>query len=694
MNVYDIKNIRNIALLGHSGSGKTTLSEAMLYFTKAIDRMGKIEDGTTTSDYDQEEKKRAISISSSVLPVEWKNTKINVIDVPGYFDFVGEVLQAYRAMDVALIVLSGRSGIQVGTDQVWEYVSEKKIPRAFFINKLDRENADFDKVLAQLKEAYGISVVPLQYPIGSEANFKGIVNVVSHRARMFNPKNNKMEEATLPSDLEDKIEDCKQMLMEAVAETDEELLEKYFSEGTLSDEEIYKGLISGIANAEIAPVFCGSASTLVGVETLLEDIIEAFPSPAQMNGMKGKDANGNDKLVKFDTNGDASAFVFKTVVDPFIGKLSIFKVITGKITSDMSLYNPNKDKTEKISNLFFIRGKQQINTKEVLAGDIGVVSKLQFTKTSDTLCAPNNVIIFKEIQFPEASISLSVVPKAKNDEDKISTGLSRLTDEDVTFSVKRDKESAETIISGTGETHLEVIASKLKTKFGADVELSVPKVAYRETIKRKADVQGKHKKQSGGHGQYGDVKIKFEQRADGEDELLFVDEVVGGVVPKQYIPAVEKGLRECIVKGVLAGYPVIKLKATLYDGSYHPVDSSEMAFKIAASLAYKKGLVDAAPIILEPIVHVDVKIPDSYMGDIIGDINKKRGKVLGMEPEGKYQKVSAEVPQSEMLRYATDLRSMTQGRGSFTMSFERYEEVPPLETNKIIENAKKEAQEE
>ena len=694
MNAYDIKNVRNIALLGHSGSGKTTLSEAMLYFTKAIDRMGKVEDGTTTSDYDQEEKKRTISISSSVLPVEWKNTKINVIDVPGYFDFIGEVLQSYRAMDVAIITVCGKSGIQVGTDQVWEYVSEKKIPRAFFINKLDRDNADFDKVLAELKESYGISVVPLQYPIGSEENFKGIVNVVSHKARVYNKKTNKMEEVDIPGELKDKVEECKQMLMEAVAETDEELLEKYFDEGTLSDEDIYQGLMKGIVNAEIAPVFCGSAVTMVGIETLLEDITEAFPSPLQMNGMKGKDSKGNDKIVKFDPNGPASAFIFKTIVDPFIGKLSMFKVVTGKVTSEMTLYNPDKDKTEKIGGLFFIRGKQQFNTKEISAGDIGVFSKLQLTKTSDTLCAPNGIITYEEIQFPETSISLSVIPKAKNDEDKISTGLSRLMDEDETFTVTRDKESAETIISGTGETHLEVIASKLKSKFGADVELSVPKIAYRETIKKKSDVQGKHKKQSGGHGQYGDVKIKFEPRVDGENDLLFVDEVVGGVVPKQYIPAVEKGLRECILKGVLAGYPVIKLKATIYDGSYHPVDSSEMAFKVAASLAYKKGLTEAGPVILEPIVSVKVKIPDSYMGDIIGDINKKRGRVLGMEPEGKYQTVSAEVPQAEMLKYATDLRSMTQGRGTFSMKFERYDEVPAQETAKIIENAKKELEEE
>ncbi|MCL2320859.1 MAG: elongation factor G [Oscillospiraceae bacterium] len=694
MNVYDIKNIRNIAFLGHSGTGKTTLTEAMLYFTKAIDRMGKIEDGTTASDYDQEEKKRAISISSSVLPVEWKNNKINIIDVPGYFDFVGEVLQSYRAMDVAVIVVCGKSGIQVGTDQVWEYVSEKKIPRAFFINKIDRENADFDKVLASLKEAYGISVVPLQYPIGSEENFKGIINIVSHKARIFNKKNNIMEEADVPSNLVNKMEECKQMLIEAVAETDEELLEKYFSEGTLSDEEIYEGLTKGIVNAEIVPVFCGSATTMVGIETLLEEIIEALPSPAQMNGMKGKDSSGNEKIVKFDPSGAPSAFVFKTIVDPFIGKLSMFKVVTGKITSDMNLYNPNNDKTERMGGLFFTRGKQQINTKEVSAGDIGVISKLQYTRTSDTLCTQNNVIMYEEIKFPETSISLAVVPKAKNDEDKISTGLSRLMDEDETFTVSRDKESAETIISGTGETHLEVIASKLKSKFGADVELSVPKIPYRETIKKKSDVQGKHKKQSGGHGQYGDVKIRFEPRTDGETDLLFVDEVVGGVVPRQYIPAVEKGLRECIQKGVLAGYPVIKLKATLYDGSYHPVDSSEMAFKIASSLAFKKGLAEANPVILEPIMHVEVKIPDSYMGDIIGDINKKRGKVLGMEPHGKYQIVSAEVPQAEMLKYATDLRSMTQGRGQFTMKFERYDEVPVQETAKIIESAKKELEEE
>ncbi|MFL0270221.1 elongation factor G [Candidatus Clostridium radicumherbarum] len=690
MKEYKTKNLRNVGIVGHSGAGKTTLTEAILFYTKTIDRAGKVEEGTTTCDYDAEEKRRRISVATAIAPCEWENVKVNLVDMPGYFDFVGEMIEGLRAVDIALITVCGASGIQVGTEKAWNYINKNKMPRAFFINKLDRENSDFEKVLGELKERFGISVVPIQYPIGTEEDFKGVINVISRRARIFNQKTHVMEEAEIPHELIDKVDECKNMIMEAVAETDEALLDKYFSDGLLSDEEIYKGLISGSAKGEISPVMCGSALTGIGINTLMEDILECFPSPENMDFKKAKDIKNNKELdVKIDENGKFSAFVFKTIADPFVGKLSLFRVMTGKAKADSTVYNSNKDKQEKIGTMYFVRGKAQTPTQEIIAGDIGAVAKLQFTGTGDTLCEMSAPIAFENIDFPAPSMSMAVIPKAKGDEDKISSGLTKLLEEDPTFKVSRDVENAEMIVSGVGEAHLDIIASKLKNKFGADVLLEVPKIPYRETIRKMADVQGKHKKQSGGHGQYGDVWIKFEPRNDGEDELQFVDQVVGGVVPRQYIPAVEKGLRECITHGVLAGYPVIRLKATLHDGSFHPVDSSEMAFKIASSLAYKKGLQTATPVLLEPIMHVEIMVPDDYMGDVIGDLNKKRGKVLGMDPEDGNQKIIAEVPMAEMFKYATDLKSITQARGNFQMKFERYEEVPALEAGKIIENSKR-----
>jgi elongation factor G len=488
----------------------------------------------------------------------------------------------------------------------------------------------------------------------------------------------------------EKVDECKNMIMEAVAENDEVLLEKFLGEGILSDEEIYNGLINGCANGEIAPVMCGSALKGIGINTLLEDIVECFPSPQQSMPQKATNVKSNEIIeLKIDENAPFSAVIFKTIADPFVGKLSLFKVMTGKIKSDSIVYNSNKGKEEKIGAMYFIRGKNQIATKEIVAGDIGAVSKLQYSGTGDTLSEVSFPIVFEKTEFPHTVISMSVLPKSKGDEDKISSGLNKLLDEDPTFKISRDLENAETIISGLGETHLEVTAIKLKNKFGAEVILRTPKVPYRETIKKVVDVQGKHKKQSGGHGQYGDVFIKFEPRDDGEDDMLFVDSVVGGSVPRQYIPAVEKGLKECISHGVLAGYPMIRLKATLHDGSYHPVDSSEMAFKVAASLAYKKGIEEAHPVLLEPIMHVEVQVPDEYMGDVIGDINKKRGRVLGMDPEDSMQKITAEIPEAEIYKYATDLRAMSGGRGNFNSRFVRYEEVPEIVSSKVIEESKK-----
>lgn len=690
MKNYTIKNLRNVGLIGHGGSGKTSLIESLLFHTGNTDRLGKIEDGTTVSDFDPEEKKRRISLSTAIAPIEFNDTKINLVDIPGYFDFSGELIQGMRAVDVATIVVSGVSGVKVGTEKAWDYCNKIKLPRTFFINKLDRENSSYDKTLAQLKETFGISVVPIQYPIGIEENFKGVINIISKKARIHDSNSKEIKEIEVPEELLEKIDECKRMIMEAVAETNEELLEKYFSEGELSDDEIYTGLIEGCASGDIAPVMCGSALKVIGMKCFLEDVVECFPSPKYSIPQKALDIKTKEEVfIRLDEDKPFSALVFKTIADPFVGKISLFRVITGKLSNEVTVVNSNKDKTEKLSNIFFMRGKNQITTREVVAGDIAAIAKLQYTETGDTLCDINNKIIYDKMNFPKPNISMTVLPKAKGDEDKISASLQKLLEEDPTFTVKRDTENAETIISGIGETHLEVIASKLKNKFGAEVILRTPKVPYRETVKGVADVQGKHKKQSGGHGQYGDVKIKFEARTDGESDLEFVDNVVGGVVPRNFIPAVEKGLRECMVKGVLAGYPVVGLRATLHDGSYHPVDSSEMAFKLATSIAYKKGLELAKPILLEPIMKVEIFVPDEYMGDIIGDINKRRGRVVGMEQEGRLQKVNAEVPLAEMFKYSTDLRSMTQARGQFTSEFERYEEVPETEVKKIIEDSRK-----
>lgn len=687
MKEFQTKQLRNVCLVGHGGTGKTTLAEVILYDCKEIDRIGRVEEGTTTCDYDAEEKKRQITISAAMAPCEWNNAKINFIDTPGYFDFVGEVKEGLRAADSAIIAVCAVSGDQVGTGKVWNFCQDSNLPRAFFINKVDRENANFDKVLSQLKERYGISVVPLQIPIGKESGFKGIVDIIKMKSRTFDGKN--IVEGDVPGDLSDAVGEYRSSIMEAVAESDEALLDKYLNDGELSDTELISGLRMGIAKGEITPVFCGSALTNTGIHTFLDAIIDYMPSPADVKTPEGINPKTNGKVSRdAEAGAPLSAFVFKTIADPYVGKLSMFRVVSGTISSDSTVYNSNQDKSEKIGTLYILKGKNQASTGKVIAGDIGAVAKLTVTATGDTLCDSSNPVKYDPISFPEPCISMSVKPKSKGDEDKISSGLAKLSEEDLTFKVSRDVENAETIVSGVGEVHLDVIARKLQNKFAAEVALDTPKIPYRETVRKMSDVQGKHKKQSGGHGQYGDVHIKFEPNPDGTD-FLFVDEIVGGVVPRQYIPAVEKGLRECINRGVLAGYPVLGLKATLHYGSFHPVDSSEMAFKIAASLAFKKGVQAAEPVLLEPVMHIEVTVPDEYMGDIIGDLNKRRGRVLGMEPKNGEQVVVAEVPHAEVFKYATDLRSMTQAKGSFTMKFERYEEVPSNISAKIIEEAAK-----
>ncbi len=683
MNDYKPASVRNVGIYAHGGAGKTTLSEAMLYAAKAIDRMGKINEGNTTMDYDNEEIKRQVSISLSIAPIEWKGTGINILDTPGYFDFEGEVVASLRAVDFGVVVVCAASGVEVGTEKVCSRLSNMNIPRAFFINKMDRENADFDKTLKQIKDTFGNSVIPFMLPIGKENNFSGYIDLINMKA--FVQKNDKMVNSEIPQDMVPLAESARDELLEVVAGTSEELMDKYFSGEELTAEEIKSGLKTAVISGDAIPVLVGSGQQCIGVEALLDFLVDYAPSPADREDIEGINTADEETEIRYPKEDDPfSAFVFKTIADPFVGRLSIFRVLLGTINSDGSVYNPNKNAKEKVGQLYLIKGKKQIPVDRLVSGDIGAVSKLAVTATSDTLCDAGKKVKYPPIEFPAPSLELAIEPKSKGDDEKINSGLARLMEEDPTFEVERNAETGQTVIKGMGELHLEVIARKLMDKFGVECILTQPKIPYRETIKGKAHVEGKHKKQTGGHGQFGHVWIDFEP---AEGDFVFEEKIFGGSVPKQYIPAVEKGLRDCIKHGILAGYPVVNMKATLVDGSYHPVDSSEMSFKIAASLAFKKGMEQANPVLLEPVMHVEVQVPEEYMGDIIGDLNKRRGKILGMNPKNGFQLVIAEVPQAEMYKYGNDLRSITQARGSFSMRFERYEEVLPSISEKIIEAA-------
>ncbi|HAA26046.1 MAG TPA: elongation factor G [Ruminiclostridium sp.] len=688
MKEYSVDKIRNVCLLGHGGAGKTTLAEALLFGAKAIDRFGSVVNGNTVMDYDPEEVKRQISTGTSLAPLEWKGCKINIIDTPGYFDFIGEQRQGLRVADGAIILVSAKDGVEVGTEKAWQEVVEQHIPKMFFVSKIDEEHADFFKVFDQLQQMFGKSVIAFELPIIESGSFAGIVDVATMKAKRFNGKD--FIDAEIPDGMADMVEQYREGIIEAVAETNEDLMEKYFSGESFSDEEILSALKAGVKAGEIAPVLCGSAINQAGVKMLLDAIVDYIPSFSERGQVTAKNKS-NDETVQLNVSNDEalSALVFKTIVDPFVGRVSYIKVMSGVLNSDSTVYNSKKDKNERIAQLFLVKGKQQINTDRLVVGDIGAVAKLMVTETNDTLCTKEKPVILPEIEFPQPMLSMAVVPKTKGDEEKISSGLTKLMDEDPTFKVELNTETKQTLIYGIGDQHLDLILSKLRTKFKVDVELSAPRIAYRETIRSSVKVQGKHKKQTGGHGQFADVWIEFEPGPT--EDLVFEEKIFGGAVPKQYFPAVEKGLRESIQKGVLAGYPVVNLKATLYDGKYHPVDSSEMAFKIAANLAYREGLPKASPVLLEPISRVEVLVPENYMGDVIGDLNKRRGRILGMNPVGNgMQQVIAEVPDAEMYKYATDLRSITQGRGSYTMKFERYEEVPPNIAEKIIAEANKE----
>jgi elongation factor G len=688
MKVYPTEKIRNIAIIAHGGAGKTSLAEAMLFTAGAVTRLGKVEAGTTTTDFDPEEVRRQITINTALAPVEWAGIKVNLLDTPGYFDFIGDVAGALRVADSAIVCVSAVSGVEVGTEKVWGYANDNNLRRLVFINKMDRENANFDRALEHLQQFFGLNVVPVQVPIGAEASFKGVVDLVKMKAILFSDDGKKTSEAEIPAELADKVESYREKLMEAVAESDDELLLKYLDGEPLSDEEMNTGLRKGAIAGKIVPVLCGSATLNRGIQPLLDMVATAMPSPADTGDVTGVRADGGqDVSIPVKAEGPVSALVFKTFADPFVGKISYFRVMSGTVKGDSQLHNANKDKGERLGQLFTMLGKNQVNVGQVPAGDIAAVAKLQVTATGDTLCDKALNVTFPPVDFPEPVITYAVEPKKQGEEDKVAAGLARFLEEDPTFRMERSTEVKQTLISGMGELHLEFITSKLAKKFGVEVDLTAPKIPYKETIRGMAKVEGKHKKQSGGRGQYGHVWIEFSPLAPGE-YFVFEDKIFGGAVPKQYIPAVEKGLREALETGVLAGYPVVDIRASLYDGSFHTVDSSEMAFKIAAHLAFKKGLEQARPVLLEPVMYVEVAVPEQFMGDIMGDMNSRRGRILGMEPADGFQKIKANVPMSEMLKYSIDLRSMTQGRGSFTMKFDRYEEVPAQIAEQIVAAAK------
>lgn len=679
---YATGKIRNVAFIGHGGNGKTSLAESLLYVTGITDRLGKVEDGNTVSDYDPEEQKRHISISTSLIPIEYEGYKLNFLDCPGYFDFEGEQLAALTAADGAVIVVNAMAGVDVGCEKAVALCQRLKMPHLIVVNQLDRENASFDKAVKALTDAFGSVVTPIGLPILENGKLVGVADLVAGTERRYPNKQ------TTPIKITEAVTAAKAALGEAAASQDDQLMEKFFADEALTTEELQKGLALGVASGAIAPVLPASAVLCQGMFELLEAAIHFIPSP------EGKIFTADSIKIPCQNDGPFIAQVFKTITDPFVGKLSLFRVLSGKLRSDTPLFNAQAGKTEKVGSVYIMRGKKQLPAEELLAGDIGALSKLAYTMTGHTLCTEAHQVELPFIELPHPSVTMAIYPKTQGEEDKVFSGLRRLEEEDPTFRISKNEETNEMVISGLGEMHLDIISRKLKNKFNTEIIITNPRIPYRETIRKTVKAEGKHKKQSGGHGQYGHCWIEFEPLTDGRT-FEFVDKVVGGVVPRQYIPAVEKGLLDCIKKGVLAGFPMVGLRATLYDGSYHDVDSSEMAFKVAASLAYKKGCREANPVLLEPIYHITVHVPKDYMGDIIGDLNKRRGRILGMgSGEGKDQAVTAEAPLSELFRYATDLRSMTQARGFFEMEFARYEDVPPNVAAKVIEANKVETAEE
>ena len=687
MENYSADKIRNIALFGHVGTGKSTLAEAILYSTKAIDRFGKITDGNTTMDFDPEEIKRGMSVSTAVACCEYKGSKINIIDTPGDFDFLGEEMSGVRIADSGVIVISAKGGSSVGSEKAIRLLSGKNVPFLFFVNRMDEPNADFEAVAERMMNRYGNSVIPLSFPIMEGGEMTGIVDVMNRKAFSVDKATGKLNEMPLPDEYNARIDELQEKVNEVVAEADDALMEKFFAGEPFTEDEFRHGVHAGFREGKLHPIYCGSAFKNIGVDFLLNCISKDTPPAGKKPALEATLPDGSTTEVTCSIDDPLAMFVFKTLSDPFVGKISIFKVNAGTLKANTAVYNATKGKEERIGGLFYLVGKKQIPTDKVTAGDIGATAKLAVTDTNDTLCDKARILELPKIKFPTPCLSKSVTPRNKGDEDKIISGLQKLADADRCFTIETDPETKEMVLSGLGDMQLKVLISKLAGKpYNVDCELGKPKVAYREAIRKKVKVQGKHKKQSGGHGQYGDVWIEFEPNPESE-ELVFAESVFGGAVPKNFFPAVEKGLQESVKKGVLAGYPVVNLKATLVDGSYHDVDSSEMAFKIAANLAFKAGMTQASPILLEPISSVEIHIPEEKQGDIMGDMNKRRGRILGIDADEFGSVINAEVPTAEMLEYATDLKAMTQGRGWFSLEHARYEQAPQEVADKVIAEA-------
>jgi len=696
MKKYEPNIIRNVGMFSHGGEGKTSIVEAMLFLAGENNRIGRVDDGTSLMDYEPEEIERKITISSSLACFEWNKHKFNLLDTPGDDNFIADAKLCMKVVDSAVIIMSAVSGVKVQTEKVWEYTDEFGIPSCIFINKMDRERAEFNATVEDIKKNFtDRTILPIHLPIGKEDSFKGIVNLLSMKAYMYkDDTSGAFDVVDIPQDLLDEANNHREKLVEVAVEMDDDVMERYLNGEGITNEEIERCLKNGIWNKKIVPVLCGSASKNIGIQLILDTIVQYYPPPTFKKEIEAIDIKTGETIMKgLDPDGPFSAFVFKTITDPFAGKLTLFRVYSGEVHPDMTVLNATKEQKERIGQIFYLVGKKQKPAGFASFGDIAVLAKLKDVGTGDTLCDEKSPVKYKAVTLPTPLISFSLQPKAKGDEDKLNSSLTRLMEEDLTIRYKRDEQTKEFILSGMGQIHIEVIVEKLKRKFGVDVELKEPKVPYKETIKGTAKVQGKYKRQSGGRGQYGDTWLEISPLPRGAG-FEFVDKIVGGVIPKQYIPAVEKGIVEAMEQGMLAGYPVTDIRVSLYDGSYHEVDSSEMAFKIAASMGFKKGMEAANPTLLEPIMKVEVIVPDENMGDVMGDLNSRRGKIMGVESKGNNQVVKATVPMAEILKYAPDLRSMTGGRGTFTVEFSHYEEVPAHIAAKIIENAKKEKEQE
>lgn len=686
MKTYQAERIRNVAVVGHGGVGKTSLVEALLFSAGAVDRLGRVDEGTATTDFDPEEVRRKMTINAATAPVEWRDHKVNLVDTPGYPDFVGEAYAALRVADVALFVVDALSGVQVQTEKLWKVADQHGLPRFVFVNRLDRENAQFARAVEVLQARFGTHVVPLQVPLGAEAAVQGLVDLVSLRAYRY--QDGRPQEVELPEDAREEAQRWREKLMEEAAEADDTLLEKYLESGELAEEDLRRGLRAGVASGRVVPVLCGVALQALGARELLDALVELAPSPAD----RPAEVSLEGESLRPDPSGPLAALVFKTMADPYVGRLSYFRVYSGTLRSDSQVYNATKERSERVGQLYLLRGKQQIPVAEVVAGDLGAVAKLGETQTNDTLCSKDHPLRLRPIEFPKPAIAMTVEPKSKQDEDKLGQALARLAEEDPTLHVQHDPESKKTILSGLGESHLEIVADRLRRKFHVEVQLGQPHVPYRETVRKKATAEGRYVKQTGGRGQYGVCTIEIEPLPRGAG-YEFVDKIFGGAIPQQFRPSVDKGVRKAMEEGVLAGYPVVDVRVTLLDGKTHPVDSSDIAFQIAGSLAFKKAAEQAGMVLLEPIMNVAVTVPDDLVGDVIGDLNGKRGRIQGMEPNGDgTTTVRAQVPMAEMLRYASDLRSITGGRGSFEMSFSHYEEVPAHIAQKVVEEAARQRQ--